>query len=352
VASGEVKVIAELLDCGVDVDAVAHHSYTRNALMYSSQNKDLDTVRFLLQRGASTDHVDREGWAADALCWFRSDGLTIHSSMDIFNLLTENSYLETNDDFHYRTPTLCIAASNACGAQIDALVRLGADVFLDETSEAHAINHAAWFGNYSSYSALASYYDEDAFRNNTTFASQLLFDTICGRKHRLCDPSEALLLQYRGWERSPEYDKIMIDLFRRGVGPRVGVNVADPISGWSPPGVHYRVIGVDKIVALLGPDTEAWYLSLLQRCGLLAHGDYRRLRELAEAGHVAPGFVYDIAEEPDEVDHGMRGDREEDGGVLDLGQEDVHPDTDGFSRRSSISEAGDASQFWDAEESF
>jgi ankyrin repeat protein len=73
VSSGRIEVIAELLNCGVDVDAITNHTTRSNALLDSSEVKDLDTVRFLLQRGASTDHVNWVGFEAGTLCWLKGD---------------------------------------------------------------------------------------------------------------------------------------------------------------------------------------------------------------------------------------------------------------------------------------
>jgi hypothetical protein len=338
-------VIAELLDCGVDVDAITH-SDMNNALTTASEMKDLNIVRFLLQRGASVDHVDSHGFGAGTFCWFQGDDKTRYSSTDIFNLLTENSHIDVNDNLQPQFPPLFIAASYATGAQIDALVHLGADVYLKESDTGAAVIHAAWSGNYSTYSALASYYSGDVFNTNTELASQLLLNVLYGRQSLL---NEASVLVAEG-RRSPDYDKIMIDMFQRGVGPRTRLHMADSIFGWRAPGIHEEEFEANKPAAALGPATEAWYLGLLHHCGLPTHGELQRLRELAVAGYVASGFVYDIAEESNAVDYGVPGEREETVDAPNLGKESIYNDIDGISRRSSISEADEANQFWDAEE--
>jgi ankyrin repeat protein len=345
VASGKINVIAEFLDCGVDVDAVTHHANLYTALILSSYLKHPDTVRFLLQRGASADHMGSNGLGADKVCWLKGDDLTSHSSTDVFNLLAESSHFEINEVSRNYTPTLCIVAMTESGVQIDALVSLGADIHLRGASGAAAIHIAAFFGNYSTYSALASYYDGNIFKNDKEFGSLLLFCAIRGRKD---DVDKKLYLHSGG--RCLKHDEVLIDTLQRGVGPRTAIQVASSVPGGRLPGIHDQEIEADKLAAALGPETEAWYLSVLRRCGLLVHGDYQRLRELAEAGYVAAGFVYVDEEEPKERDYRVRGDREEDGDVLGLGQEDIYTDIDEVSRRNSISEADDANQFWDAEE--
>jgi hypothetical protein len=304
-------------------------------LMWSSHRKDLDTVRFLLQRGASADHFCNGGYGAGVLCWEAGDDMTTHSSLDVFNLLAEDSYLEMDELLNHPFQMLAFAAVNACGVQIDALARLVSDVHCNETTESDAryvaILTAARHGNHSAYLALVSYYDENVFRDYIEFASKLLFETIIGRLFFLNNPSA-----FDG--RHSEHDEVITDMFQRGVGPRARLRVSDSNETWRPPGIHDEEFEADKLAAALGPATEAWYLGLLHHCGLLAHEELQRLRELAETGHVAAGFVYEIAEERDEVN---------DSG---LGQKDIYTDIDGVSRRSSVSEADEANQFWDAEE--
>jgi hypothetical protein len=346
-------VIAELLDCGVDVDAITNYSDMSNALTRASEMKYLDIVRFLLQRGASADHVDSFGFGAGTLCWFKGDDETRYSSTDIFNLLTEISHLDVNDNLQCQFPPLFIAASHATGAQIDALVRLGADVHLNESDPRAAVTHAAWSGNYSTYSALASYYSGDVFNTNTELASQLLLNTLYGRQYLLDEAP--VLVHVDAGRRSPEYDKIMIDMFQRGVGPRTRLNVADSVMYYRPHDVHNQDYAANELAAAMGPKTEAWYLSILCICGLLAHGEIQRLRELAEAGHVPDEFGYELEGKLsglDELEYGVRGACEDLDRTPDIRQEGTYGDIDGVSRRSSISEAGEANQFWDAEEVF
>jgi hypothetical protein len=332
---GDTKVIAELLDSGVDVDAVTDHSDMSNALMYSSMRKDLDTVRFLFQRGASVDILNVSGCRAIQLCWLGNNDLTRHSSMDVFNVFVESDLFDIHENPYESSVMLCLATWSAFGAEIDVFVRLGVDPHRHGLYKPAAIHFAAWFGNYSAYSALASYYDEQLFKNDVKFASIMLLATMFGRLHRPEKPSST---PYTYLKRPSEHDEIMIDILQRGVGPRTRLQVAYSVFDWRPPGIHDQEIEADKLAAALGPETEAWYLCVLRRCGFLVHGDYQRLRELAEAGHVAAGFVYDIAEGSDEVNDS------------NAGGENIYTDIDGVSRRSSISEADEANQFWDAEE--
>jgi hypothetical protein len=254
--------------------------------------------------------------------------------MDVLNLLTESSIFDVNDN-KCRAASLCITAAGGCGPQIDTLIRLGADVHLDEDIGVAAIYFAALAGNYLTYSALALYYDEDAFKNDTEFASELLLNTIYGRLRHL---DETASLDLEGYRSSPEHDKIMIDMFQRGVGPRTKLHMANSVFDWRAPGIHDEEFEANKLAAALGPATEAWYLGILHHCGLLAHGELQRLRELAEAGHVAAGFVYEIAEESDEVNHS------------NFGEEGTYSEIDSVSRRSSVSETDEPNEFWDAEE--
>jgi hypothetical protein len=345
--SKDIRVIAELLDCGVDVNAVIESYIMDNALTCASRSKSLDVVRFLLQRGASADHVDVTGCAAGTSCWIIGDDLTRHSSMDVFNLLVEYTHIEMDDDLRYRCSTLYNAAAHATGAQIDDLVSLGADVHLSDDSGKAAIHHAAFFGNYSTYSALASYYDWNIFMNDKDFASCLLLCSIWGRTSTANEPPAKL---HRPPGRYTQYDKVMTDILQRGVRPRNRLLAANSDVLRRPPSVFEQAVEVDNVAAELGPETEAWYLSMLRTCGLLAPGQVERLCELAEAGHHVAGFVHEIKEEPNEVDRDIQGDCEEEGGAPNLGLKSIYADVGFISRRSSVSEADEANQFWDAEE--
>ena len=205
--SGKIESVAELLDYGVDVDAITD-SHARTALMKSSLLKDPDMVRFLLQRGASTDPVDYAGYPAGSLCWRESDQVSEHSSMDIFKLLTENDYSNIDLD-----RTLKLAAMEACGSQIESLINLGGSVRHYDGWQA-PMQIAAFNGNLSTYMATGLHYDDACFRNDTQLNLWLLLMTIAGK---VCHAIELSKGDVPCPERSRDFDQIMMNMLQRGV---------------------------------------------------------------------------------------------------------------------------------------
>lgn len=332
--------MAELLDCGVDVDAIINHSSMSTGLIQSSTSKDLDVVRFLLSRGASADPVDFLGLPASANCWTMSDLTTKHSSMDVFNLLVESTFFDLDP-----SRTLFFASMNACGAQINSLVDFGGEVQDDAFIP---IRGATSHGNYSAYLALMSHCDDNVVKDNPQF-SQMLLETICGKVYYLSNTSEQCIDP----QRVLGYDEIVIDMMQRGTDTRERQLMLG--NAWIPPSLHGLEMTAHELAKALGPETEAWYLRVLLRCSLFTtREDTQRLRELTRAGYVVDGFVYDCGEEEDEADSNICGNCEESDGIANHGEErgelDIHTDMDNGPAWSASSEAQEDDQFWDAEE--
>lgn len=313
--SGRVEILAELLDCGVDVDAITDWD-VRTALMKSSQLKDPDMVRFLLQRGASTDPVDYAGYPAGSICWRQSDHISKHSSMEIFKLLTENDY--SNIDAH---KTLTLAAMGACGSQIESLVHLGGNVRHYGDVWPAPMHVAGFNGNHSTYMATSLHYQDIDFKHDTQLCRWLLLMTIAGKACHSIHLS-------RGDDPDPEqpreFDKIMMNMLQRGVDPETWLYVPNIKLRWIPVAMQGRNVRAGEFAAAQGPDIEAWYLRMLRNCALLkAHVDVQRLRELNKTGYGTAGFIF-----KNKHDH------------LEPKDEDAidDPNTDGVD------------QFWDAEE--
>lgn len=330
--------MAELLDCGVDVDGITHHSLMNTGLIQASRSKDLDTVRFLLQRGASADPVDMAGYEASAHCWIWSDIRTKNSSMEIFNLLVDSTYFDFDP-----SRMLCIASMDACGSQVDSLVQMRGDV---QYNHWHPIRLAAFFGNLSAYLTLVSYCDCSVFSNDLR-SSQMLVIAMCGLFQHLKCVSEERVVDP---ERPREHDKIVIDMIQRGFDTR-GRQYVEQYS-WVLPGVGGMEMTADELAKALGPDIEAWYLSVLLRCGLLTtREDTQRLRELTRVGYAVNGFVYDCGDEEHEANLDFRGDCEEDNESPDHreenGEADIYADTNDD---CAWSESSEDDRFWDAEE--
>lgn len=313
--SGKVEVVAELLDCGCDIDAITGWNI-RTALMKSSELKDLDMVRFLLQRGASTDPVDYAGYPAGSLCWRRSDHISKHSSMDVFKLLTENDC--SGIDAH---KTLTLAAMEACGSQIESLVHLGGNVHHYGNDWPAPMHVAGFNGNHSAYMATSLHYQDIDFKHDMNLCRWLLLMTIAGK---VCHSTHLSKGDVPCPEQPRDFDKIMMNMLQRGVDPEAWLYLPNLKLRWIPAAMQGRNARAGEFAAAHGPDIEAWYLRMLRNCSLLkAHADVRRLRELNKTGYGTAGFTLENGHDQ----HEPKGD-----GAID------DPDTD------------EVDQFWDAEE--
>jgi hypothetical protein len=272
VESGKVEIVAELLECGADVDAITD-SAARTALMKSSQLKDPDMVRFLLQRGASTDPVDYAGYTAGSLCWRESDHTSKYLSMDIFKLLIENGYPKF--DAHR---TLKLAAMEACSSQIESLIHLGGDVRHYDNGWQAPMQIAAFNGNHSTYMATAMHYEDIDFKHNTQLSRWLLLKTIAGKVCHSIDLSRG---EIPCPERPRDFDAIMMNMLQRGVDPEIWLYVPNLKLRWIPAQMQGQTARASEFAAAQGPDIEAWYLRMLRNCSLLeSYADVQRLREL------------------------------------------------------------------------
>jgi hypothetical protein len=346
--AGNTEVVAELLECGVEVDAIVDVKYMFTMLEISSANKQLELVRLLVQRGASADHMGPNGHDAKTLCWLKSDLMTRHSSMDILNVLSESTHIDLHHDENYRAQAVNLAAIQGCGAQIDSLVRFGYNIWESDFGPRVTISYAAMYGNYSAYSALVSHFGEDVFRSDREIGAYLLQDTISGSM------SSSKAFSY-GPHR--EYDEVLRDLLQRCGNDRLLSLTVCGLPGPDPDPRISALLGkemnANELAAALGPETEAWYLGMVRSCGFLNVDEesevMQRLRELSLAGHVTTGFVYEGEEEFDES-----------GGRRECGNEDCDEQSalsgeddagmNGGDESSTESEADEADQFWDASE--
>jgi hypothetical protein len=331
-------VVAELLESGVEVDVIACLDKTMTMLELASEVKNLDLVRFLLRHGASPDHMCSVGSGASALCWFHSDLETDHLSVDIYNVLSESSYVDLHRDEYDRAVAVELAAWCGCGSQIDTLVRFGYNIFQSRFGPMKTIEFAATRGNYSAYSALVSHFGGDIFANDTYVLAYLLESTILGKDSY-----------------SFEHDDVLRDILQRCGDNRL--RPLPPRTDTNPrlSAILSKEMKPSELAAALGPETEAWYLGMVRSCGFLSVDEesevMQRLRELSLAGHVTTGLIYEVGEETGESG-GYRGsgseDWNEDSALSEEGIEEPDTGVDDGCKSSTESEAD---QFWDAPES-
>jgi hypothetical protein len=316
VVFNRVEVAAELIDCGAEVDSLTVQASGWTALQQAAFFKELDIVRFLLQRGASPDLLIPGGDLPDWTCWYLDDRQTEHSSMDIFNLLCENVCPDMQAVDAYGSTSLHIAASNANGGQIDSLVSLGSDIHLQTRNGMVPIHYAINNGNFSAFSSLVLHYDEDIFGGPDRLGWSLLHWTVGSKAVYLDEIWRDAVVDPTG---PHEYGEILRDVLQRGVSPQARhrreswwLEAARDLQG--------REVTAHELAVAYGPEVEAWFLGALRACGLLvADDDINRLLDLESEG-------YGIECEEDS----------------DTQSESLSSDED------SESEEGD--QFWDAEE--
>ena len=319
-------------------------------LEISSRDKNLDLVRFLLQRGASADHTNSRGLKASGLCWYKNDLTTKHSSVDIYNVLSESTYIDLLSDEDHCYTTFAIAVMNGCGSQIDSLVRFGYDICRGRSGRMLIMGLAAEHGNYSAYSALVSNFGLVVSGHDTETFLFLLASTILGKARSSASHPD----------RTCEYDEMLRSLLQRCENDRI---LPLPLWLYSDPDpdpvlsvILSKEMEAKELAAALGPETEAWYLGMVRSCGFLGTHEedevMQRLHELISAGHAITGFIDEGAEESDEPE-GYRecgsGDCNEDSALAEedgIGEPDAGVNENHES--STESEVDEADQFWDA----
>lgn len=340
-------MVAELLDCGADVNTVASFENMSTLLENACMNLDLDMVRFLLRRGASTDHISSKGMEASVACWGSSDHGSQYTSMDIFKLVTEDNYPDLYGS-NWRRRAIALASYSGSGSQVDTLVRLGVSGQPDKINHVLPIMFAAYSGNYCTYSTLLHHYDEEEFEH-VDFVTLLLRDTIRGYAHHRARLRSNSLVSI---DRNPEHDKIMANILQRGVDPEEWVMIEEDLQRPFPPSVQCQWIRAHKLAAAFGPETEAWYVSMvLSYCRFAPRGGKLMIRRLR-------GADYSIEDKYNEA-HANSQSRfevlDEELQETDLGEGsgdgDSGSDMDDGSIDGAISEAQEIDRFWDAPES-
>ena len=341
-------MVTELLDCGVDVDATADNSVMSTMLQISSAAKQLDLIRFLLQRGASADLEHSMGCVPSALCWLISDIKTKHTSMDVYNVLSESTYIDLRYDKHDLAVAVTFVATYVCASQIDSLIRFGFDNYQGMLDPCVTLALAATCGNSDTYSALVSRFGPEVFAYDDIASSFLLKITILGK--------------YLCWARDPNlvsaHDEILRDLLQRcgddRLWPLPALLDRDPRLS----AILSEKMKASELAAALSPEIEAWYLDTVRTCGFLDIDEenevMQRLRELTFAGYVTAGLVYKGEEECDKsgvyTGCGSEGWNEESSFAKGSSTKDTDTSVSGEYQSSTESEIDEADQFWDASE--
>ncbi|KAM0715707.1 hypothetical protein Q7P37_009207 [Cladosporium fusiforme] len=322
IVSGSVEVVVELLNHGVDVDDGAVGLGQHTALELAATFGKIDTMRLLLRRGASQDHMDNMGFGVHSICWVATVVVGACSA-DIFRLLGEHAMLEMRSSFGSALTVLHGAAAFAGAADVLYLIQLGLDVNERDIEGTTPLQYAVESGNPPAYFALLSY--EPGLVANVHESGRSLLHRVVAGKHAATGAIHG------------DYDPIIRDLLSRGEDPLMR-NMPEHDFEF-PESVRSQSITPQQLAAAYGPDIEGWFMAILRDCGVLnAREDIDRLHELEKQGYASQGHV--IGEEQSQSENEAevkRDDRDEEG--LDHNGSAI-----------DVSESEDEDHFWDAED--
>jgi hypothetical protein len=316
---GSMDVAVYLLENGAAVDE-AVSSTQETPLSIAAYYREIDILRMLLSRGASLDHFDAHGFSAVAKCMYGVlDEQPKAAAVDMLKVINEFALLDTNIDGggekHLHGAALFSSAS-----EIDFLISLGWKVEDRDRDGRTALSYAALGGNPVTYFALLAHGSTTAYLTDNLL---LVIYAKAKSFHRVNKLSHESL-----------FDPIIKDLLSRRVDLMTSIYVVDE----RPQDIQGPPIPLQQAAAVYGPEIEAWFLGILQECGLESGEDRRRLQELRTGGYDQHGVV--IGEVDEESDH-------------DSGDEDPEYAGSESGRSSAGSEAEDTEDdecFWDAEE--
>jgi hypothetical protein len=314
-----MDVAIYLLDNGADVDEAVTSAQVTPLSMAAGHHK-IDILRMLLSRGASLDHFDTYGFDAVTHCITSLiDEQHQAAKVDMLKVINEFALLDTNIDGggekHLHEAALFSSAS-----EIDFLISLGWKVEDQDRAGHTALSYAALGRNPVTYFALLAHGSTTAYLTDNLL---LVIYAKAKSFHRVDKLSHESL-----------FDPIIKDLLSRRVDLMTSIYVVDE----RPQDIQGPPIPLQQAAAVYGHEIEAWFLGILQECGLESGEDRRRLQELRTGGYDQHGVV--IGEVDEESDHG-RGDEDPEYAGSESG------------RSSAGSEAEDTEDdecFWDAEE--
>jgi hypothetical protein len=328
-----MDVVICLLDHGIAVDeALTLQQLT--PLSAAARYSQIDMIRMLLRRGASLDRFDNRGYDACLYCMTPLDaGDRKAAPVDMLKVFSEHTSLDTNAiDYPNGATLLHWTAYYQSASEIDFLISHGANVEDRDRDGRNALYYAAVAGNPATYFTLL------AHGSTSEYLARNLLEVIDTKAYSFAS------VTYDETDGPWLFDPILRDLLSRRADLMTSICVVD---GWLQD-LQGPVIPLQQAVAEYGPKTEAWFLGLLQDCGLGDEEDRQRLQELRIAGYDQRGAV--IGEVDEESDY----DSEEEGSDYDSEDEDPKNANNEWDPSSAGSESEDAEEedesFWDAEE--
>jgi hypothetical protein len=323
-----MDVAIYLLDNGAAVDEAVSPRHT-TALLAAVYYHNIDMIRMLLSRGASLDHFDEFGFDAGTLCLASAVVRIRHKTetkqsipafnRHMLNVISEFVLLDTNTEGRLGDLMKAAVCSDLFRG-IDFLINLGYRV-----EDYGSIYSAALRGNTATYFSLLAH----GATTERLEHELLVFVAV--------EANPSIWWLYKRQRRGIS-DPIIKNLLSQRADLMNTIKVTNNLGVMD---IEGPPIPLQHAVAAYGPETEAWFLGLLQECGLESEEDSRRLQELGTGGYGQQGVV--IGEVQEKSDDGRS---DEDG---ERGQSSARSEAGGSRNEAEDTEEEDES-FWDAEE--
>jgi hypothetical protein len=276
-----------LLNNGAALDEAVKSDQSTPLLMAASF-REIDILRMLLRRGASLDRLDENGCDACVRCISPPyvAGMRKVAVVDMLKVINEYASLETNAiDYLSGMTTLSWTASYHSAAEIDFLISHVFNVEDQDSDNWDALCYAAFAGNPATYFALL------AHGSPTALLAENLLVVVTAKADLFNKVTD------NGTLGPGLHDPILRDILNRRADLTTSICFVDGKISY----LQGPAIPLQQVVAAYGPDTEAWFLGLLQECGLETGGDRRRLQELRTGESEQRGIVIgEVQEESDD----------------------------------------------------
>ncbi|KAK0831402.1 hypothetical protein LTR73_002784 [Friedmanniomyces endolithicus] len=240
IANGRTNVIALLLDHNADVNGFIGQKQTL-PLQWAVWQKQLESTRLLIARGASQDHINGLGWNTTFFCWPRlRHGERCMS--DFLQVLDEDMYQDLDVADTEGWTVLHRVSAYGQPAEVESLIKLGADPRQEASPLGwNAMHHAVFHGNHATFDVLLHHFGDRALH----------------------------LTDARGWTllhiaASAGHDAIVRRLLELGADPGA---LSDPYSSHMPYVLFGRACTVQEVAAAQSPKTEMQYLQALRDAG-------------------------------------------------------------------------------------
>jgi hypothetical protein len=340
--------VIELLESGADIDRI--NSISRETpLQYAAQQRCTDVLRVLLQRGASADHCDENGFDLHIACSYPTRvPIKIIPSMDLYSLVSEHLVLDFSHTWYKGSTLLHTAASHRLdGFEIIALMSHVPNIDAKDDNGDTALKRAVKSGNWSAALALL---ENGADPWSDQFSVEEMLLKSIQRKATTKDPVIPVYQTVADYE--ADCEEVVAYLLEHGQ--------PDIDMVWHMPAeadVSEYYFTMREYAEAYGRGIEASFLTLLWDFGRPDHyteKDERRLIALIDEGYAPQGYVVADVDDGFEDDGTNTSEWEttDDDEDYDSDSNNDHDDNhedDASSVQEKRSNEGEEEQFWDAE---